>query len=112
MKNGCATLWVLAAVPDFRLPTTDYRLLTILRAVSPSRHRRAALLAAELREELIVIHRAREHRVVLVGCEPLLFLAQRRGAVFQGNNVVAFFVPRAHGRLHAAIGEKSAKRDR
>jgi hypothetical protein len=59
-----------------------------------------------------VIHRPREHRVVLFARELLLRLAERRCAVLQRNDLVALLVSGSHGRLDAAVREESAECDR
>src|SRR3984957_18233845 len=71
-------------------------------------HRLAAL---EARQKLVMRHRLREHRVVLLDRGLLLFLADGRRAVLERDDVIALLVPGPHGRLDAAIGEEAAKRD-
>src|SRR5271166_3576127 len=68
--------------------------------------------ALETRQKLVVRHRLREHRIVFLDGRALFFFAQRRGAILERDDVVAFLVAGAHRRLDAAVGEESAERDR
>src|ERR1700733_16088738 len=56
-------------------------------------------------------HRLRKHGIVLLDRGLLLFLADGRRAVLEGDDVVALLVSGSHRRLDAAIGEKPAERD-
>ena len=59
-----------------------------------------------------MVHRVREHRIVLVDGHALLFLAERGRAVRQRDDVVALLVCRAHRRLHTAVRQEAAECDR
>src|ERR1700733_9990840 len=71
-------------------------------------HRLAALQA---RQELVMRHRLREHKIVLLDRSLLLFLADGRRAVLERDDVVALLVSGSHRRFDAAIGQESAERD-
>ena len=70
----------------------------------------AGLAAArQLAQEFGVGERTRKHREVLRASEFLLFLGHRRGAVGQGDDVVALLIGSAHRRLDAAIGQEATQ---
>jgi len=56
-----------------------------------------------------MIHRTRKHSEIVGQRHVLLFLAQRRRAVFQGDHVKSAFVGTAHRRFHAAVGEETTQ---
>ena len=56
-----------------------------------------------------MVHRPREHRVVLLHRQPLFFLTQGSRAILQRHHVVTLLVSRPHGGLDTAIRQEAAQ---